>query len=355
MFPMRKGINQVVLLLCLSFFLIVGCDDFAFDELLDGEPGTLEESQEATAMISISPAYVVLGLNQACTFSADGGRSPYAFSMLMGTGSVDSNTGIYTAPGTPHTDLIQVTDSSGNSDEGTAIVFEALSISPPAVSLEILNNCTFSASGGLSPYSYSILSGLGTIDESTGFYEASGTTGTTVARVTDSIDSTIDATIQIFPVGALIIDPPTADVIITGSTTFSASGGLAPYSFSVLAVANGSIDTVTGVYTAPAVPCSDVIRVTDALVNTVDAAVTVVPAQPLSIIPISITLNISQTFTFQASGGLAPYAFSIMSGSGSIDTVTGLYTAPPKAEKKKKVQVTDALSTTAVARVTVKK
>ncbi len=139
MFPIRKGINQIVLLLCFSFFLIVGCDDFAFDTLLDGEPGTLGEAQEATAVISISPTYAVLGVNQPCTFSAGGGRPPYAFSMLMGTGSVDSNTGTYTAPGTPHTDVIQVTDSNGNSDEGTAIVFEALSISPPAVSLEILN------------------------------------------------------------------------------------------------------------------------------------------------------------------------------------------------------------------------
>ena len=49
----------------------------------------------------------------------------------------------------------------------------------------------------------------------------------------------------------------------------------------MLAPANGSIiDSSPGVcvYTAPVSPCSDVIRVTDALSITVDAAVTVTPA-----------------------------------------------------------------------------
>lgn len=55
---------------------------------------------------------------------ATGGEPPYAFYVVSGTGSIDSSTGLFTAPATAETDEIGVQDSAG-SVEFTVITISA--------------------------------------------------------------------------------------------------------------------------------------------------------------------------------------------------------------------------------------
>lgn len=65
--------------------------------------------------LSISPDSPSIAINQTVTFSADGGTSPYSYFMIAGTGSIDSSTGIYTAPSTTGTEAVGVKDANGYS------------------------------------------------------------------------------------------------------------------------------------------------------------------------------------------------------------------------------------------------
>ena len=72
----------------------------------------------------------------------------------------------------------------------------------------------------------------------------------------------------------LSISPSATAVAVSSTFTFTASGGVGPYTY-VLLSGGGSVDPVTGVYTAPAIAGSAVIRVTDTTDRSVDAVVTV--------------------------------------------------------------------------------
>lgn len=52
---------------------------------------------------------------------------------------------------------------------------------------------------------------------------------------------------------------------------------------------------------------------------------------PLTIGPSSITVTVTSALTFSASGGSAPYTFSVISGAGTVNATSGAYTAPVAA------------------------
>jgi hypothetical protein len=63
--------------------------------------------------------------------------------------------------------------------------------------------------------------------------------------------------------------------------------------------------------------------------------------EPLAIDPGSALIYSDETATFSASGGRPGYEFGVVSGGGSIDPATGVYTAP-SAMSEVVIQVTDA-------------
>ncbi|MCB0356619.1 MAG: hypothetical protein KDD40_06410, partial [Bdellovibrionales bacterium] len=65
-----------------------------------------------------------------------------------------------------------------------------------SISVRTGENITPEAFGGVPPYSYSVVSGSGAIDSSTGLFSAAGTEGTTVVRVKDLLGQTADLTID---------------------------------------------------------------------------------------------------------------------------------------------------------------
>ncbi len=80
----------------------------------------------------------------------------------------------------------------------TSVVFAAppaLAISPTSPTVRVTKAQTFAGSGGVPPYTFSITSGSGSINSSTGVYTAANSLGSTTVRITDFVSSTASATV----------------------------------------------------------------------------------------------------------------------------------------------------------------
>ncbi len=313
----------------------------------DSLGATADSSVIINPALTISPTAQIIFINATISFSGSGGVSPYTFSLASGAGSINMSTGLYTAPAANGSAVVSVTDSLGNSASANIIITSPLSLSPAAVTLAINNTTTFSAVGGTGPFTYSISSGTGTINAATGVYTAPAASGVAVVRVTDSLGATATSNVTVNP--ALTISPASLTIFVNGTATFSETGGVAPYTFSVFS-GTGTINSATGVFTAPAANGSAVIRVTDSIGNI--ASANVIITTPLTLSPISVTVAVNNTTTFTPVGGTGPFTFSIVSGTGTINSATGVYTAPA-ASGSAVVRVTDSLGATDTSMVTV--
>lgn len=298
------------------------------------------------AALQISPTSQTLLLGGLLTFSTTGGVPSVSFAILSGTGSINSSSGEYTAPGSNGSAVIRATDAYGNTSDATVTITTTLRISPTTKILAVNNVFSFVGAGGTPPLVYSVFSGTGTINASTGAYTAPASSGSAVVRVTDSLGATADAAVTINPV--LTINPSSQTMALNGNLTFSSTGGVVPYTYSV--IGTGSINASTGAYTAPGSTGTDTVRVTDSLGNTADATVTI--NNLLGISPAAITLAVNNTTTFSGSAGAPGYSFSIVSGGGTINAVSGLFTAPAVTGSTV-VRVTDSLAATADATITI--
>ena len=240
----------------------------------------------------------------------------------------------------------------GDTSLASSADIEPLAISPTAVTVLTTSSVTFSASGGVTPYTFSVSAGLGTIGSSTGVYNAGAIAGAATVRVTDAAGSTSEAAVTISATGVLAITPPTVDLPTNTSITFNAVGGTPAYTYSIVA-GTGSIVAGTGVFTAPGLADTTTVRVTDSLAATSDATVTITAAGVLNIVPSAITLYTNSVYTFTAAGGTAPYTYTKIAGDGSIVLATGVYTALGTAGSAT-LRVTDSLAATSDSTVTIK-
>lgn len=139
-------------------------------------------------------------------FSASGGTPPYTFSIASGGGSITAQ-GIFTAPIATGSVTIQVEDAAGKIKTAVTTIYK----DPLTLSSDVF--LWFSGAGGVLPYAYSVVSGGGTIDATTGHYAPPvGATGSVTIRVTDAAGVTADAThamspFQFFPVSGTFTVP----------------------------------------------------------------------------------------------------------------------------------------------------
>ena len=185
---MRKNRALLLLpaLLVLLSLALSGCKDFSFY-------GVLGDRIDDTPL-TISPATVTVPMSGALTFTATGGKPPYSFARVSGTGSIDAGTGLYTAPPTAGSETVRVTDSKGRRSDATITVTTSggmLAISPDAVSMGPGGRLTFVASGGTAPYTFSLTatgSGSPLINDGgiSGAYVAGASIGTDTIQVQDS-------------------------------------------------------------------------------------------------------------------------------------------------------------------------
>lgn len=114
--PVRKLSLAVVV--CISVLFVTGCENFLFSDIMDGL------SAGGSGPLVISPISTTLLVNKTCVFAASGGTPPYVFSVQSGGGSIDSDSGIFSAPGFPGSAVIQVRDDQGEISEAEAIYLE---------------------------------------------------------------------------------------------------------------------------------------------------------------------------------------------------------------------------------------
>ncbi len=313
----------------------------------DGVGNTASATVSVFSVLGISPASATLAANNQLTLSAAGGTGPYTFSVFSGTGVINASTGVYTAPVSAGIATVRVTDSVGAVADASITINNALQISPASQTTLINSTITFSETGGVAPFTYSIVTGTGVVNASTGVYTAPASNGTATVRVTDSIGNTSNASVTVTT--TMSISPTSSTIAVNNTQTFSVTGGTGPYTFSRV-VGTGTINASTGVYTAPVTSGSATVRVTDSLGATADATVTVNAA--LAITPTSQTMGINGTLNFSASGGVVPYTYSIASGTGSINSATGAFTAPASPDTAV-VRVTDSYGNFVNATVTI--
>ncbi|WP_187143431.1 beta strand repeat-containing protein [Terriglobus albidus] len=353
--------------------------------------------QGSTTQLTItSPSTATVGQAYNDTIGITGGTSPYACSIVSGTLPSGLSINNCTITGTPSAAgstslVVKATDSNHPTDSATASITltviaapATLTLSsPPSGTVGALYNGAIGVAGGTAPYSCTLASG--TIPNGLTLTGCSLTgTPTTAGNSTFSIKATdssgpanattgpVTLSIAAAPVTLALTAPPSGNVGVAYNGTIGVSGGTAPYTCSL---ASGSMPsgltlnscTISG---TPLVAGSYSlsIKATDSAspANTTTATV------PLNIIgtasvtlsissPVSATVGTAYTGAIGVSGGSAPYACSLVTGSVPGLTLSGcsLTGTPTTAGTYSlSVKATDssspANSTTGAVSVTVK-
>jgi hypothetical protein len=251
-------------------------------------------------------------------------------------------------------------DIGANESQGAAYVFAPVTVNPagpvlPEGAVGRPYNQTFTASGGTAPYTFAISGGIpsglalaqnGTLSGTPAF--PGMFTFTVEATDSEGVSGWREYTLVIKP--PVTVNPP-HPVLPEGAVeqpynlTFTASGGIGPYTFEAIAgsfppgltlAANGNL---SGTPTYPDMFAFRV-RATDALGDSGWRDYTLVIKAPVNVKPTDPVLpegavGLAYRQLFTASGGTGPYAFTCVAGSlpaGLTLAADGNLTGTPEAE-----------------------
>lgn len=291
-----------------------------------------------------------IGAAYTATLSVtQGAGAPYTFSLVSGAlpnGLTLSSGGVIS--GTPNTAgsftaVVQVTDAAaqvGQRSYTLTIGAPSLTLSPAAGTLNTTYAAaysqTFSAGGGVAPYTYAVTAG--TLPNGMSLAAATGALSGTPTQ-TGSFAVTVTATDSSSGTGApfsisqnysvIVASPaiaiapttvPGGTVAIPYTQALSATGGIAPYTFAISAGALPAGVSLSGAGVLSGTPTASgtfntTVTATDANGQTGARAYSVQVAAP-TIVVAPATLpspaqGLAYSATFSASGGVAPYSFSV--------------------------------------------
>lgn len=229
-------------------------------------------SEPLASPLTISPSSATVNAGASQAFSATGGFAPYRFSIPTGSGSINADTGQYTAPNIASTVVVRVTDSRGSTADSTVTVRAPLSVIPATPIIGVGTQQQLQASGGQSPYTYSVTAGQGTID-ATGTFFAPGQPGTSTIRIADAAGASLLVNVTINPALSAFPDAITMTASSGQAQAFTGVGGAPPYTYVVQGA--GTIDAA-GRYVAGTSSGRATVRVRDAQGSTATASVDLV-------------------------------------------------------------------------------
>ena len=316
----------------------------------------------------------VAGTPYSQTIGGSGGRSPYVFSVSSGslpTGlSLDSSSGRIS--GTPTGNAIWIFDISVTDANpctstrryGIEVTCPVLTVNPaslPSGTVGVAYNQTFSTIGGSGPYSYGTLASAlppGLSLTTAGTLSGTPTTPGTYSFAVRSNGSNGCFGERSYTVvinracPAITVNPaslPVGQVGLFYSSTFTTTGGVAPFSFRISEIrlvmeilpAGLSLDldgNLTGTPTTPA-SSSFTVRAIDAngcigerhYSLTISAATCATISLDPPTLPSGVN-GASYNQTINATGGVAPYSFGISAGAlpnGLSLTANGSVTGSP--------------------------
>ncbi len=304
----------------------------------------------ATASIGVGAtqqfnATVTGSTNQAVTWSVNG--------VVGGNATVGTITaaGLYTAP----SNLLltqsfaisarSVADPTVSAGANVTVnVPVAVSVSPTSANVVIgaTRQFTSTVTGSANTnVTWSVSAGGGSITAG-GLYTAPATVpaGAVTVNATSVADptKTATATVTVQPGVSVTVSPTTATVVVSQTQQFTATVTGTPTTAVTWSVTGGgSINPTTGLYTAPATVPAGTVTVTatstDGTNTTGTATVTVVPPITVTVTPATLTMttNQSQLFVASVTGTTNTAVTWTVSGGGTINGGTGLYTAPGTA------------------------
>lgn len=203
--------------------------------------------------LAVTASALKMAVNNVSTLQVSGGVPPYSYTLPENSGLVDGS-GNYTAPASAGTYEVQVSDSEGNSANVSLFVAEVLQISSlPTANVYFSQSVSFSAAGGVPPYSYSLIYGGGQVNSSTGQYIAQAPSGSAKVRVTDALDNISEVGFTIQPAVVTVTSPTAGGYIkASNSTAFAISGACSdngfPVTLSAGSVAATPVSCVNGAY-----------------------------------------------------------------------------------------------------------
>ncbi|MCD6122618.1 MAG: hypothetical protein J7K04_12340 [Spirochaetales bacterium] len=234
--------------------------------------------------LQVLPDNDVVDSGGTSTFYVTGGLSPYTVNLTSGTSTVsfDNINKIdfkASSPSAKERDTVTVTDSLGNVSSAIVLVVStgALYLDPPAATMDIGDQVVLKGYFGVAPYiKFIITSELGTLDWTSPSSSATFTAtdaGVTIVELTDNSFSTAQCVITVRSPDPLNLQPSSATVKIGDTIQFTASGGVAGYTYKVISGA-GTINSETGLYNAVK-QGNDRVQVTDSQGTTVTASISV--------------------------------------------------------------------------------
>ncbi|MEA9786279.1 putative Ig domain-containing protein [Xanthomonas campestris pv. raphani] len=326
------------------------------------------------AVVTVGPASLpsaTAGSAYSQNLSASGGTAPYTFTVTAGAlpaGLTLSPAGVLS--GTPTaTGSFNFTASatdSGNPTTGSrayALVVAGANVILPATTLpagtagQAYSSAITPAAGGIAPYTYAVTAGALpagiTLNSATGAVTGTPTSAGNFAfsvTATDSTSGTASQATQSYAVTiaapTIVVAPsalPTATRGTAYSQTLSASGGTAPYTYTLSAgslpagLTLASNGTLSGTATTEG-SFNFTVTATDAGSFTGDQAYSLTVAGPNLVLPASSlpTGTAGQAYAATiapATGGTAPYSYALTAGalpSGVVlDAATGALSGTP--------------------------
>ncbi len=358
---------------------------FNFTAQVVDSTGKAAGTTTANCSIVISPPAITLacatstgqvGVAYSSALVATGGVPPYTFSITSGSlpPGLTLNTSTGAITGTPTTYgtfnfTAQVVDSTGKA-AGTTTANCSIVISPPAITLAcatstgqvgVAYSSALVATGGVPPYTFSITSGSLppglTLNTSTGAITGTPTTYGTFNFTAKVVDSTGTAAGTTTANCSIVISPPaitlacptgTGQVGVPYSSALVATGGVSPYTFSITSgslppglTLNTSTGAITGTPTT-AGTFNFTAQVVDSTgkaagTTTANCSIVINPPNLTLVCPANTgTVGLAYSSAAVATGGVAPYTFSIASGSLppglTLNPSTGAITGTPSSE-----------------------
>ncbi len=351
----------------------------------DSESPTKTASANLSITVSAPPLSVTtsslaggtLGTAYSATVAATGGITPYTWSVSVGAlpAGLTLNPGTGQITGTPTGNMtgsinftVKVTDAEQPAGSATAplsitITAPPLSVTTSSLAVGVVASAysaSLQATGGVSPYSWSVTTGTLpaglSLNSSTGAITGSPTTAGTSNFTVTATDSetptpqtaTKNLSITINPQLTVTTSSLAAAAVGTAyNQTLAATGGITPYTWTVTTGSlpaglslNASTGAITGTPTGPQVGAINfTVTATDSEspTKTANANLSItVSAPPLSVTTSSLaggTLGTAYSATVAATGGITPYTWSVSAGSLptglSLNTSTGAITGTP--------------------------
>ena len=337
-----------------------------------GCSGTRAYSLKICPVVTLSPATLpalTVGTNYSQAVTAGDGVSPYVYSISSGSlpAGLSLNTSSGLISGVPSSSAsasftVRAADANGCAAtrnytlQPVCPTITVTTSSLPGGSVGTAYNQTLSASGGTTPYAWSITGGslpAGlSLSAETGAITGTPTTGngagTSVTfRATDAYGCIAANTLNLRVCPVLTLSPttlPTATTATAYNQTVTTVGGVSPYSYTVSSgslPAGLSLNTNTGAITGTptgTAASSFIIRSTDANGCTGTRAYSLTPvcaaiAISTASLPVGY-LGSSYSSTLSAGPGTAPFTWSLFSGSlpnGLTLSASGVISGTPTA------------------------